>query len=106
MINGITITAAASTHSRVCTRILSQPLPDPSVEHTPCDSRFVLTAPRLTFGPVSDRSGQKAKYQIDDQELQCGCRQVTTRPPPQPERDRPEHQTERGATGKRKHQAF
>src|SRR5215218_7466528 len=106
MISGITITAAVSTHSRVCTRTLSVPLMSLSVEHTSCDSRFVFASPRISLGRASYASHQKAQNQIDDQELQRCCSHVTTRPPPQPERDGAEHQTERRATGKRKCQAL
>src|SRR3712207_6131981 len=106
MTSGITITATVSTHSRVCTRILSVPSSSLLGEHTSPAPRSVLTSRRLFLRRVSLGSGEKSQDEINDQELQRGRRQIPARPPPQAERDRAEHQTERRATGKRKRQAL
>src|SRR3712207_6311417 len=106
MISGITITATVNTHSRVCTRILSVPSTSLLGEHTSPASRSVLAPAGFLLQRVSPISSQKPQDEIHDQELQRGCRQIPARPPSQAERDRTEHQTERCAAGKRKHQAL
>ena len=55
------------------------------VEHTSRDSPFVLASPRISPGWASHRSGQKAKHQIDNEELQAGSGKIPTWPAPQTE---------------------